>query len=206
MRNVDSSYTATLQNARELGIVPRTLVSITSKSFADGSTVVSNFWTGDETETITVFSIVAGEDVARQFVGGVNLYIDSIPRVSDLTIQTVSIGFSQIAAPVQNAIRGTNVRLAKVEVWEALFDPKNRQLVSKPPLTFLGEINGAPVETPEDGGEGSIEINCVSDAISMLTRKNPQKSSDAAQSRRSGDEFGKYSGVVKTWRVEWGQK
>lgn len=211
MRDVDPSFLAALQNARERGIVPRKLVTVTGKEFVSGEAERLSFWTGDEDLTMTVNSGLNGLPSNRLFYGNVNMMVSPIARVSTLTIQTVTISFSQIAAPVQQLVRGLDIRLAKVEIWEALLDPTSRFLVSVPPLVFLGEVAGSPITTPSIGGEGGVEISAQSDAIAMLTRKNPLKSSFEAQKRRSSnpnnpDEWGKYSAVVKQWEVPWGRK
>ncbi|CAN7507279.1 hypothetical protein [Pararhizobium sp. LjRoot238] len=211
MRDVDSSFLAALQNARERGIVPRKLISMTGRDFETGDPALMSFWSGDEDVTMTVVSGITGATSSRLFYGNVNLTVSSIPRVADLTIQTVTVAASQIAEPIQALVRGLDVRLAKVEIWEALLDPTSRLLVSTPPLVFLGEVDGSPITTPEVGGEGSVEISVVSDAISMLTRKNPQKSSFEAQKLRSPnpaspDQFGKYAASIRSWSIPWGVK
>lgn len=204
MRNVDPEFYAALSNASERGIVPRKLVSVTGASF-DGATVEQmSFWTGDDDQEMTVTSGITGLASTRLFYGAVNLEVSPIPRVSDLTIQTVTISASQIADPIQQLVRGMNIRLAKVEIWEALLDPASRLLVSTPPLVWLGEVNGSPIETPVINGDGSVEIATVSDAISMLTRSNPAKSSAEEQKKRQGDEWNKYAGAVKNWKPNWG--
>ncbi|MBW9062370.1 hypothetical protein JNB71_03465 [Rhizobium herbae] len=211
MRDVDSAFLTALQNARERGIVPRKLISITGRDFETGDPALVSFWSGHEDVTMTVVSGISGATSSRLFVGSVNLTVSPIPRVADLTIQTVTVSVSQIAEPIQALVRGLDVRLAKVEIWEALLDPTSRQLVSTPPLVFLGEVDGSPITTPEVGGEGSVEISVVSDAISMLTRKNPQKSSYEAQKLRSPnpadpDQFGKYAASIRSWSIPWGVK
>ncbi|KQS78077.1 hypothetical protein ASG58_06610 [Rhizobium sp. Leaf383] len=99
-----------------------------------------------------------------------------------------------------------NIRLAKVEIWDALLDPGSRLLAAAPALVWIGEVDGSPIETPGVGGQGSVKIKTNSDAISMLTRKNPAKSSAEEQKKRQDDDFGKYAGAVKNWKPNWGQK
>ncbi|WP_430259778.1 hypothetical protein [Neorhizobium sp. IRS_2294] len=207
MRNVDPDFMAALADAPERGIVPRKLVSITAREFGHPTVLETvSFWTGDENVDITVTSGVDSQPSTRLFYGGVNLEIGSIPRVSNLTIQTVPVSISQLADPVQQLVRGYDVRLGKVEIWDMLLDPATRLPVGTPQLVFFGEVDGSPIDTPSVGGEGLVTIRCVSDAISMLTRKNYTKSSYEAQKLRGGDEWGKYANTVKTWRIPWGQK
>ena len=207
MRDVHPDFYAALANARERGIVPRKLVSITGRSHTTGAILAPvSFWSENDEENITVTSGITGETSTRLFFGGINLVVGPIPRVANLTIQTVTVTASQIAPAVQEAVRGINLRQAKVEIWDALLDPTSRLLVSPPALVWLGEVDGSPIETAPVGENGSVKINTVSDAISMLTRKNSAKSSAEEQKRREGDEWNKYAGAVKNWKPNWGQE
>jgi hypothetical protein len=208
MRDPHPDFYAALVNARERGIVPRKLVSITGRSITTGALLDPiSFWSENDDQDITVTSGLTGATSTRLFFGGVNLMVSAIPRVANLTIQTVALTASQIAPAVQEAVRGVNIRQAKVEIWDALLDPTSRLLAAPPALVWLGEVDGSPIETPPVGSQsGSVKINTVSDAISMLTRKNPAKSSAEEQKRRQGDEWRKYAGAVKNWKPNWGQE
>ncbi|KQS79716.1 hypothetical protein ASG25_21915 [Rhizobium sp. Leaf384] len=206
MRNVDPAFYTALVNARERGIVPRKLVSITGTLLTSMTPKIVSFWSENDDESITVTSGLTGLTETRLFYGGVGLDVGPIPRVTDLTVQTVTVGASQIAPAIQEAVRGMNIRLAKVEIWDALLDPGSRLLAAAPALVWIGEVDGSPIETPGIGGQGSVKIKTNSDAISMLTRKNPAKSSAEEQKKRQDDDFGKYAGAVKNWKPNWGQK
>jgi hypothetical protein len=207
MRNPDPAFGAALEQARDTGIVPRRLAYFTVKQF-DGTPAELGLWTGDDDISVTVQSGITGQMVTRNYYGyGLVEDIDPIPSVSDLTIQTVTLTLSQIADITQQLARGYDIRLGKVEIHEALLDPVSRRPLSPPELVFMGEIDGSPIDTPKVGGDdGDIQIKAVSDAISMLTRKNPLKSSAEGQKRRNGDEFGTYASTVSTWDIPWGQK
>lgn len=156
--------------------------------------------------TIGVPDRDTGIIVNREFIGGVDLDISPIPRVSDLTIQTVTVDLSQIAIAVQEIAREYDLRLAKADIYEVTLNPLTKLASGNPEIVFMGEVNGNPIDTPAVGEEGSIELELNSDAISMLTRTNPRKSSYEGQKRRSGDEWGKYSSTISSWSVPWGQK
>lgn len=206
MRDVDPEFIKALIEAPDRGIVPRRLVSVTGREWSGESDAgLMSFWTGDEDVEMTVVSGLNGLPSARLFYGAVELRVGSIPRVSDLTIQTITVSLNVFADPVAQLVRGYDIRLAKVEIWDMLLDPTSRRPISTPQLVFLGEVDGSPIETPEVDGEASVKLKCVSDAISMLTRKNYTKSSYEAQKLRGGDEWGKYANTVKTWRIPWGQ-
>lgn len=204
MRDIDPAFNTALINARERGIVPRKLVRVTGRSYETDEIEAMAFWSDIEERQIQIASGIDGSVANQLFYGGVALSVSPIPRVLDLTVQSVAITASQIAPAVQTLVRGMDLRLGKVEVWEALLDPTTRQFVSMPPLVWLGEVDGSPIETPSVNGEGSVQINTVSDAISMLTRKNPAKSSYEEQRKRQGDEWGKYAGANRHWKPHWG--
>jgi hypothetical protein len=205
MRNITNDMAAALADAPQKGLVPRRYVWVTAKDRETGLPVSEGFWSGDEDVMINVIDGRLGTIVARGYRGaGQLLQISPIPRVSDLTEQTVTIDLSQIAPAVQQLVRGYDVRLARVEIHEMTHSTISRQPVSPPEPVFVGVVDGAPINTPAVGGDGKAELRCVSDAISMLTRTNPRKSSYEAQKLRSGDEWGLYSGSVAGWDIKWG--
>ena len=215
MRDLDPDFYAALQAAPERGIVPRKLVTFTGWTWPDASGNVEtkrmSFWTGDEDILITVTSGINNLPSTRTFYGGVNLAVSPIPRVSSLTVQTVTIEMTAIAPVVQELVRGLDLRLGQVEIWDALLDPDSRLLVGTPPLAWLGVVDGSPINTESEGGDEVVEIKTVNDAMVMLTRSNPAKSSHEEQKKRLGptgevDDFGKYAGSVGSWRVPWGEK
>lgn len=206
MRNLDTSFADALNASRDSGIVPRTFVYVTAKDRDTGAPVSIGLWSGDEDVDFTVISGVTGLPVTRSYYGAVNLSVSSIPRVSDLTTQTVTIEMSQVAEITQLLVRGYDVRLAKVEIHEITLDTSSRLPSAVPDIAFLGEVDGAPIDTPAVGQDGRITISLVSDAISMLERVNPAKSSAEGQKRRSGDQWGKYSSTVGSWKIPWGQE
>lgn len=147
-----------------------------------------------------------GALVNRTYYGmGKKLNIPSIPRVSDMTIQTISCRLSQLSVVTQTLVRENNVRFAKVDIHEGLLNTRTKLLLSNPEIVFLGEVDGDPIETPRAGGVGSISLSVVSDAIRALTLTNPQMRSFEAQKQRGNDLFGTYSGSVKNFEFDWGE-
>lgn len=206
MKNVSAAYQAALLGARDGSLVPVTFVWFQAKDRATGLPVERGFWTWDEDVQVTVLSGTTGLPVNRTYYGAVSLEVSDIPYVSDLTVQTVTIGMSQIADAAQQLMRGYDMRLAKCEIHEMTFDTLTGQLSSAPEIAFIGEVVGAPIKTPAIGKDGSIEVSVISDAISMLTRTNPAKSSHEGQRRRNGDDWGINSSTIKTWGAPWGKK
>lgn len=206
MRDVDPALQLALENAPADGLVPRRLVYMTGKSFTTGLPTSVSFWTGYDEQTFNVEDPDSDGAIARAYVGGVDLQTGSIPLVSDLTIQTISISLNALHPAVQNFVRGSDIRLGKVQVHDVVLSAKSRNPVSVAPLVFLGEIDGSPIDLPSaDSGEAAVTIRATSDVISMLSRTNPAKASFQEQTLRQADEWGIYSATVATWQVSWGQ-
>lgn len=204
MRDIDLNFFEALDAAPEKGIVPRKLVLFKGKSFSTGSDTELAVWTGDEEREFTVENGETNTSTTRTYSGGVNLSVSSIPQVSDLTVQTVSVTLSHIAPLVETFIRGSDLRLGTIEIHDMLLNTTSRKPVSVAPLICYGEIDGSPIYDPEVGGEGSVTIRCIPKLISMLTRTNPAKSSYQEQKLRDGDEFGLHGATVATWNIPWG--
>ncbi|MBD3785630.1 MAG: hypothetical protein IE922_01490 [Sphingomonadales bacterium] len=195
-----------LANARQTGIVPVYLVWVRARDLATGAGDPIGFWEWPEDITATVIDGETGAQVARTFVGGAGLSVGDITYVSDLTIQSVDVSMSQIADATQELVRGRNIRMAPIEIYDGLIDPATMAFVAPPRPAFVGTIDGAPITTPAAGGEGNITLTARSELMTMLTMVNPAKSSHAAQLRRGGDQFGAYASTVATWNLTLGKK
>lgn len=206
MRSVSPAFVTALTEATTRGIVPRRFLRASVKDRDTGEIVHMDFWTGDENITVDVISGVTGAAETRTYIGGVGLKIGNIPRTADLTIQTVEVSLSAIPVECQALVRTYDARLAKAEINVGLLDPATRLPVSDPVIEFLGEIDGAPIETGAAGEESLINFQVRSDAIAMLTRTNPRKRSHEGQKRRLDDEWGRYANSVKSWQVPWGME
>lgn len=207
MRSISTAFFNALNAARETGIRPRQFAYFTVKERETGSPVNVGLWNGDEDINITVINPFSGLSEARTYYGAQNLTISPIVRVTDATTQTVTVSASQISPITQQILRGYDMRLGKVEIHEMLMGPSSDQPVSPPEVVFIGEINKSPLTTPSIGEDGSIAVEIVSDAISMLSKTNPAKSSDSFIKRRNpGDNFSKYASTVSTWNIPWGIK
>lgn len=205
MRNSNTTFNNALAISQDTGVIPRQFVYVKNiKPYGGGAATSFGMWTGDDDATFTVIDGVTGLPVERDYYGAVNMIVDNIPRVSDLTIQSIEIQVSQVATITELLVRGYDVRLARVEIHEMGLDPATRLPISNPEVVFLGQIDGAPIETPASGEEGTITFAINSDGMSMLSRVNPRKSSLQSQKRRSDDRWGKYSGSVKNWPIKWG--
>lgn len=208
MQNKSAAYMTALENAAERGLVVRKLAYFRAKRRDNGASVSRGFWNGEDTMNFTVLNGFTGLQETRAYIGdGSLLGTSDLIYVSDLTIQRATISLSQIAVAAQQMVREYDLRLAKVEIHEYLLDPDTRLPVSIELPDFLGEVEKAPLTTPAAKAEGSIEIDCVSDAISMLSRSNPRKASYEGHKVLRGDEWGLYRTAMETIvNIPWGQK
>lgn len=202
------SYDAETVTALASGaIVVRDLLTVQGKTLG-GSAVTFAYWTGEDNVAVNVVPAGAETPVSRNFVGGATLL--DVPAVVDaigLEARSISLGLDHIstaAGSPMDMVYGNNVRVARVELHRALFDPSTWKLVSTPHLIFAGRVDGASVDDAAAGGEGGLSLEVISNAID-LTRTSPAMESDEQQRRRSGDRFRRYgdtAGQVSTW---WGQ-
>ena len=206
MKTISPQRLAGLQAAPDTGITPRVFAFFTVRNRTDGAPVSIGMWNGDWDVTLDVVNGFTGLTESRTYYGECNLVVGDVQLVTDLSIQTLNVSMSQLAPPCQQLARTYDPRLGKVEIHKIELDRLTRMPVSAPEIDFMGEIDGAPIETPRAGSDGSIQYKINSDAISMLAIVNPRKSSYEGQRRRSGDEFGKYASTVGDWKIPWGQE
>lgn len=202
MRDLSPSVQAALE-ARTL--YPRDFMRITARRRDTGAPVVEAWWSDLGAIEAQVENPYFGtvETVAFQGVGNL-VSISAIPLVSNLTVQTVSVSLSQLDGRVNDLLRVYDVRQARVEIYRGLFNPAAGGMVAPASLRFLGFVDGAPVETPAEGGTGSVTLDCVSH-LQELTRANPATRSDADQAQRmAGDTFFNDAPIVADLDIRWG--
>lgn len=208
MQNKSAAFMDACTNAVERKLVARKMVVFRVKDRDTGAPIVRAFWNDTDTISIPVLDGIDGTQKTYDFIGdGSLLKVTDIVNVSDLSIEPVTVTLSQIAPFAQQLIREYNARLGRVEVWEHLLDPFTRLPVSVELPDFIGQITKAPIKTPSAGSDGGIEITAHSDAIMMLTRVNPRKSSYEGHKAARGDEFGLYRAAMETAvDMPWGSK
>lgn len=188
-------------------VVVRDLLTVNGKTLG-GSSAQFPFWTGEDNVAVNV--VPAGEvtPVSRNFLGGGTLL--DVPAIVDaIGVEARSITFgldhiSDAAGGPMDMVFGHNVRVARVEMHRALFDPATWNLVSTPVLMFAGRVDGAAVDDAAAGGEGGLALEMISDAID-LTKTNPAMESDEQQKRRDGDRFRRWGDSAATVETWWGQ-
>ena len=179
------------QAALEAGtLVTRDFMRITARVRATGKPVTEGFWSDIGEITAPVRDAESGLVVSYPFQGvGALIAIDPIPMVSNLTIHEVEVRFSQLEDRIDALLRVYDMRQARVEIYRGAFDPATMAMVAPAEPRFVGFVDGAPVETPGEGEQGHISIQCVSSA-QELTRGNPDvRSHESQRLRDPKDDF-----------------
>lgn len=203
MRDI-SAATQALLEAQTL--VTRDFMRITGRNRDTGAPVSDAFWSGIGPVTAQVVDPDTGLVGSVDFQGvGALIAVDPIPQVSNLTVQEIEVTFSQLDDRVNELLRLYSIKQAKVEIWRGEFNPETGRMVEAAGIRFVGFVDGAPVETPAEGGEGSVKIKCVSTA-QELTRANPDlRSHESQQERAQGDDFFKDVTAVGDLVIFWGR-
>lgn len=188
-------------------LVVRDILHVDGKTMG-GAAKPFTYWSGEDNIAVNVIPAGGTTPVSRNAVGGGTLL--DVPPVVDaigLEARSITLGLDHISSAAggpMDAVYGHNVRVARVELHRALFDPATWNLVSTPHLLFAGRVDGASVDDAAAGGEGGLSLDAMSSAID-LTKTNPAMESDEQQRLRNGDRFRRYgdtAGQVDTW---WGQ-
>jgi hypothetical protein len=187
-------------------LVARDFMRITARRRDNGLPVVQCFWSDLGDVSAQVIDADTGAPVYLDFQGvGSLIAIDPIPMVSNLTVHSIDVTFSQLGERVNELLRIYDIRQAKVEIYRGEFDPETMQMVEPAACRFVGAVDDAPVETPAEGGEGSITVKCVSSA-QELTRSNPDlRSHESQQLRAAGDDFYADVTTVADLTIFWGK-
>lgn len=188
-------------------LVVRDFMRITARVRDTGAPITEGFWSDLGDVSAQVIDADTGLATSYDFKGvGALIAIDPIPMVSNLTVQEVGVQFSQLDDRINELMRVYDIRQAKVEIYRGEFDPASMRMVEPATSRFVGFIDGAPVETPSEGNEGSISIKCVSSA-QELTRGNPDmRSHESQQARAPGDDFYEDVTACGDLVIFWGRR
>ncbi len=210
MKDYLDAATIAAISSRE-SIAPVYLLWIEAKNRSTGALETMGLWSGWDTTNIQVIDPDTRLPVTRTYhAGGSAIEWPAVPLETGVAVRNLRFRLSQINDAVQLAVRGYDPKHAPVEYHVGFLDTETKLLVSQPLPIFVGFINETPINTPAIGGDGSIEIVCVSDARE-LTRTNPLKRSDEMQRRRLvggvEDRFRRYADVAGGWlqNVHWGE-
>lgn len=201
-RYISAGNQAALEKSR---LVARDFLRIVVRHRISGVPVEECMWSDIGDVTAEMIRADTGAATAYNFYGsGTLVAISEIPMVSNLTVQNVTISLSQVDDKVDEIFRTYDAQQASIEIWRALFDPDTRLIVAPGESRFAGFVDKIEVNTPAEGGEGSVELTCTSHS-QELTRSNPATRSDASQKERDPeDEFFEDSSTAGEWEVFWG--
>ncbi|UDF29394.1 UNVERIFIED_ORG: hypothetical protein LHK14_18050 [Roseateles sp. XES5] len=206
MIEADPALVALLNASPEDGHGERKLVWLVARRRDTGAEVTRGLWNGEDDITFSIRSGFTGLNEDRTYYGASIKDVGEIVSGIDLNVPSVDVTLPIMNDVTEQLLREYNARLASVEIHTLYLAPNTGMPVGTL-LDFVGEVDKAPIKTPEAGGEGSIVIKVVSDIMSMLTRINGRKSSHEDQAKYGdGDQINKYASTVARWPIPWGQK
>lgn len=172
-----------------------------------GNPVTDGYWSDIGSIDAEVIDPDTGSTVTRTFAGAGGLIsISDIPRVSNLTVQNVTVKLAQVADRVNTLVRGYDCKQGKVQIFRGLFNLDTHVMVAPAFPRFVGTIDAAPITTPPAGQTGDVTLTVTGNTIE-LTRSNPDTRSDASQRLRSAtDNFYQDTATVSEWQQYWGKQ
>lgn len=198
---------AALADAPRRGLVVRDFVWIKAKDRDTGDPETIAFWNGLVPVTANVTDPSDGGTLSRDFIaGGALMKVPSIPAGTNLEVRTIRLEFSRLNEGVLNAVRLYDPKMARIQIHRGFFDPTTRALVDPAYCRFDGYINRAPIKIPAAGGEGSVQLECVSQARTLTRTSGKRLSHEMMKERSPGDLFAKYMDVAGDWRIFWGEE
>lgn len=182
-------------------LLSHVLLWIGARDRATNATEYVGIWTGADHQVIAV------DGQAREYHGaGALVSMEPIAQRAGLEVRQHRVVLSPLAPAAVEAMRLYDPRLAPVQIHEWYLDPDTMNALADPIRIFKGHIVAAPVNTPAEGGEATMEITMVS-AAWELTRALPLKRSQAALLARSpGDNFRRYGDISGSVETAWGER
>lgn len=164
------------------------------------------FWSDIGDISALVINPDTGISISRNFYGAGRLIsISDIHRVSSVTVQTIKIRMSQIDPLVEQMVRDSDLKQARVEVFVGLFNRATWALVAPAANRFVGFVDYVEVKTPPENEMGYVDLTCTTHTQEM-TRYNPDTRSHESQRLRSStDNFYQDTTMVGEWLLKWGK-
>ncbi|MBQ4824373.1 hypothetical protein J4729_07395 [Leisingera sp. HS039] len=186
-------------------LVVRDFLRITARRRDNGAPVSECFWSDLGDVNFPVIDPETRLAVSYDFKGvGALIAMDPIPMVSNLTVQNLSIQFSQLENRINELLRKYDLRQADVVVWRGEFDPATMRMIEPADVRFVGYVDGAPVDTPAEGEAGEITLECVSTSQELTRSNSDVRSHESQQIRAPGDDFFKDVAQVDKIKIFWG--
>lgn len=193
MRSLDSSIVTALGENR---LKARLFFYIIARNRADNSEVPAYFWNDVGPITHDTIDGQTGSTVSRTYTGSGSLITcSSLAFGSDLTIKTLTVTLARTNDTIDTYVRGYDLKNAKVQVHLGIYDPATHALIAQLFPMFVGSCDGAKIETPTPGGEGIVQLHCVSDDREGTRPSLDVRSHESQLKRNPADNFLKYAGV-----------
>jgi hypothetical protein len=176
----------------------RVLFWLTAKDRSTGAAVTFGFWNGDDNQNFTI------NGVSRLYYGAGQLALPGpITYQTGIAVNVYTLPISPLSSQAISALMTYDARMAPVEIHRAAFDPLTDNLIEEPMRMLKGQIEEAPIITPEIGGQAKCELKIATSAV-FLTKRLTQTKSHATQLQRSLDGFNRYGSVSGQVTVLWG--
>lgn len=202
MRVLSPTVLAALESRN---VTIRDFVWIEPRDRTTGVVTPVGYWSDLGTVLAAVVNPRTDSTESRSFIGAGGLInISAIPLTSSLTVQPVTMNFSQVGNP-NELVRNYDVKQARIEIFRGLFAPSTLVQLAPAYARFIGFVDVIEIDTPAEGGEGTIELTCVSDAQEMRRRNTATRSNADAVKRSSTDSFNRHTAAVGTWEMSWGK-
>ena len=188
-------------------VAPRDFLSIFAKRRDSGEIIEDCYWSDEGTISADIIDPMTGLVTSRTFQGGgAMIQASAVPLVVGLTVQNVTVQFSQVDDRVQQLLRTYDIRQARVELHRGMVNPQSGLLVSPATPRFSGFVDQLEVPTAKQGDEAGITATLTSHT-QEVTRSNPATRSDADQRRRSAmDGFFRHVAMIGEQNIYWGQE
>lgn len=165
-----------------------------------GATEEIGFWTGDDHRTFTI-----GGQARLYYGAGAVIGVNDVRATVGQDVHYHQIVLPPVLDEVQQALRAYEPRLAEVEVHLCGLDIDSGDEL----FVFRmvkGQLNEAPEEIAEEGGESGLELMVASAARRGTFGLPLLRSNEQLKRRAAGDRFREYSDVAGDWRVPWGEE
>lgn len=162
------------------------LIWIEAKNRSTGAIEAQGFWTGEGDRS---FNPGSG---SRLYKGdGRVVDVENFQFREGLEILTHRFSLTMADADVEALIRGTDCRMARVEIHRALFDV-NDNLIGTPHPMRIGDIDEQSIMLTEGGYVAQLVTVPLT---RMGTVALQEKRSHVTQQDRSNDKFNRYKGL-----------
>lgn len=183
----------------------RDFMIMTVRDRSTGDPVVFRYWSGAHDISAAIYNPDTSSDETYAFkAAGALIAVSQIPRVSNLTIQEVSIEMSGPAAEVNQLFRQYDARQARVELYRGELHPDTRAMVAAAEPRFLGFVDTIPISRPEFGGDVKLSFKCKSHSQELARANFAKVSTERGRLRNATDTFFDDVASVGEWEVYLG--